>query len=109
MEMSPISSKYALLIDEYRQIIGIADELVPSLFQLLVEHVQKDVAQYRRDRAPLQDPDPHWLQPAIDHNPSPQESTQQPQRGFILHSLCHQRHEHIWARLAACCTERWGL
>ena len=45
----------SLAFDQDQQIVRVAHELVPPLLQLLVEIIQQDVTQDRRDGAPLRD------------------------------------------------------
>ena len=37
----------SLRADKYCQIIGVADEFVPSVFQLFIKLIQEDITQYR--------------------------------------------------------------
>ena len=88
-------SAYALLYtlrcprraDEYEAVVGKAHKLQPSAFQLLVQLIEHDVAQYRTERSALGYSRRYLLKSAPDLHPCVEELVHQRYHTAVCHCL----------------------
>ncbi len=81
--------------DKGSKVIGISDEFVPSFLQLLVQFVEHDVGQQRRNWATLGSSFVSVDDHAVDHCPGVEVSAYQFQYAFVLHPRCQSAHQPV--------------
>ena len=77
------------------EIVGVADETVPTLLQLPVEVIQVDVGKQRAERRPLRGPLPARLPNPVDHDPGIQIEPDQSQHLLVMHPHSDPGHQPV--------------
>src|SRR3990170_7180501 len=77
------------------QIICIACEPMTALFQLLIEVIQKDIAQHWRKGAALRHSLCSLVQPPVNHNPGAKVSSDKAKETFVLDTPGYPAHQDI--------------
>ena len=76
-------------------VVGVADEAVAALLQFLIQDVQHQVRQQRRERTALRRSLGGWTdQPTVQH-PRGQETANELEQAFVGHALGHQPHQDV--------------
>src|SRR3990172_6122291 len=76
-------------------VVGIPAEAVTPPFQLLVQIVQQDVGEQRRQRAALRGPFFPGLRDSLDHHPGGEIPPEQPKETLVSDPSCHPCHQHV--------------
>src|SRR4030043_1717173 len=82
-------------LDQDDQIIRVACEPMTALFQLLIEVIQKDIAQHWRKGAALRHSLRSFVQPSVDHNPGAEVSSDKAKETFVLDTPGYPTHQGI--------------
>src|SRR4030042_6398324 len=82
-------------LDQNDQIICVACEPMTALFQLLIEVIQKDIAQHWRKRAALRHSLCRPVQPPVDHHPATKVSSDKTKETFVLDAPRYPTHQDI--------------
>src|SRR4030043_1350388 len=82
-------------LDQDDQIIRVACEPMTALFQLLIEVIQKDIAQHWRKGAALRHSLCSPVQPSVDHHPATEVSSDKAKETFVLAPPGYPAHQDI--------------